>query len=175
MPVNGVHDAAFLGRFEDRERQEYGENLVRPERAIGSAVVSDHVMQGFRFGIPEPAPERRPHFPSEGRDVVRGHAERVQKMGLQAKGVVPECVDLDGFPVTGRDDEVIDFRVHPGELDKLVAGKDEAVVVVHPDVISRAGDECLDDRLHRCEKMLSDKIIIFGIFEKTVDGMEKPE
>ena len=66
-------------------------------------------------------------------------------VGHEAQRVVLECVDLDGFAATRRDDPVTDLRVHPRELIALRALMQETVFGIDADAEARALQVMLDD------------------------------
>src|SRR4249920_356919 len=94
-----------------------GKHLIRTARRIVAALAIDDIVQIPALGVPEPRVERLARALR-----VRSEIETIPTAMLpnpaveQAECVVPERVDLDGLPAPGRDDPIIDLRVHPREL-----------------------------------------------------------
>ena len=62
-------------------------------------------------------------------------AEALREFLHGAEGVEPEGLDFDGLAAARGDDPVVNFDVHPGELDAGGVGDEEAVGV-HVDAVA---------------------------------------
>src|SRR5581483_11943231 len=96
-----------------------GEDLVGTAGVVVAAALGvDHVVE-VAFGLdPKTRVEGVPRAVRDAADLAgaRGVAFLAEPLLEQAKRVVPERVDLDGFAAAGRDHPAIDLGVHPGEL-----------------------------------------------------------
>src|SRR5689334_20417320 len=92
----------------------------------------------------------------------------------QAEGIIPECVDLNGFPSAWCHDPVFDLRVHPRELVTFGTLTQERVLRIDANAEAGAADMALDD-FDELGKDEAEGGAVVGAFQITVDRVKKPE
>src|SRR5581483_785534 len=143
--LHGVDHTPSSHPLDDSERKTTDrQDLVRAKRRIAGAPLVAHiddVVERPRRLVPETVLEGCATSCEDFRPALgegAPDAERIQ----------PERLDLDRLPDPRRDDPRADLRVHPGELDTLLARREEAIVV-GMDAVSRASTVAREDRIDR--------------------------
>jgi len=89
--------------------------------------------------------------------------------------VVPEGVDLDRLARAGCDDPVIHLRVHPGQLHRRLAGREQSVARILPDPVPRAGAVKSDDLLERRVEIFEESVVVVRGRVVCANRLEVPE
>src|SRR5205814_10545740 len=67
----------------------------------------------------------------------------------QPQRVVPQRIDLDRLAASRGHDPVLDAGIHPGERVTLLAARQQAVLRIHPAVVSGPANVPVDAALQR--------------------------
>src|SRR5260370_5359417 len=135
---DGVEDARGGGAPDQRIGQRDGEDLIRAQVEFVSGWYVDDVRQIAQLSSEKALEKTLANtlpLCLVGRSVF---AAFVNERRQATQDVVPERLDLDRLADPRRDDPVTHFGVHPGELNAVRAGPQQAVVRVNADSVPRS-------------------------------------
>ncbi len=150
-----------------------GEQLVRPQAAIGTAIGRvEHVVAVAERVVPEAVEASR----RSRRQFGVARPVRAQHRGERlhdAERVVPQGIDLHRLANARRHHPVIDLGVHPRQLHARFAAVEKPIGRVQVDVVARAPNVPVDDfGQHRVQ--IAQQRFVPGRLKVGVDGDEVP-
>ncbi len=136
LRLGGVEEPGLDGERDDRVRTDG--RIAPARRAVG---FGDDVV-GITAGVAPEATPKREEAPRVG--ILRANreldvAERRGEVGHRVAGACPERLQLDGKPRARSHRPIADPRVHPGEREPRVTGREEPFRG-HADVVPGARD-----------------------------------
>ena len=122
----GVYHVPLLIACQRAVLQGNSQKLIGAQARIITSRSVDDIKTVSGRGVPEPG-KAGCGVLGQVLVAIRGLMEELGKLGHDAHRMVPQCVDLHRLADPGRHHPAIHLGVHPGQLDSLLAGKQQSI------------------------------------------------